>query len=71
MVKVLFASAVPVIVGFVLLMVAVVVVITGALGAVVSTVKMTALVATDLLPAASVAVAVIVWAACVRAVVGV
>ena len=45
--------------------------IMGAIGAVVSTVKMIAVEEAEILPAASVALAVMVWAAWVKAVVGV
>ena len=68
---VLPASAVPVSVGLVLFVAAETVVIAGAFGAVVSTVSVMADDALETLPAASVALAVIVWVACVKAVDGV
>ena len=61
-VTVLLASAVPAIVGLVLLVDADFVVITGAVGAVVSTVSVMADDDADTLPAASLALTVIVWA---------
>ena len=71
MVTTLLASAVPERVGFVLLVEAVVVVTTGATGGVVSTVRVMAVEATDIFPAASVDFAVMAWADWDSAVVGV
>ena len=70
-VTVLLASAVPAIVGLLLFVEADVVVIAGAVGTVVSTVSVIAVEAADTLPAASVALAVIEWAASLKAVTGV
>ena len=71
MVTVLPFSAVPEIAGLVLLVDADTVAITGATGATVSTVKVIAVDAGEIFPAASVALAVMVWTASFKAVAGV